>query len=382
MISLFLLVVCILIFRRSWTQRMNYSPAARLLKLFLHIDSPCLQFRLIFKVFLTMFECCLHVSSALVSCVGMLGNAVESLTEISGEFRALSAKQWEDKKTCLVCPFSLISSEFFFCFFLSKISVFPDFSLDQRSSQIPGFPDREGTLLHKPQTVNRVKQEYLILLILGHPRWRIRRHHTRNSCHRIQAFWAVMMNWRISRSLTIILGKSPRKQTGLGNCVQHRSWQDNPWAKAPPHCSAQSSVQVSSTHKKKPACDTLECRESQTWRTVFFSDLTFSFYSAVKNLLSGRWDCRSASKIHPLHEAKGTDMSRRSSPNAWHQPSFFFSSEWHTLREQLPHPNYTREIRKVRFVANFEYVPQVLIPICPYHQKEKAPKIILIICQN
>ena len=42
----------------------------------------------------------------------------------------------------------------------------------------------------------------------------------------------------------------------------------------------------------------------------------------------------------------------------------------------------TREIRKVRFVTNFEYVPQVLSPICPYHQKEKAPKIISIIYQN
>ena len=42
----------------------------------------------------------------------------------------------------------------------------------------------------------------------------------------------------------------------------------------------------------------------------------------------------------------------------------------------------TREIRKVRFVANFEYVPQVLTPICPHHQKEKAPKIISIIYQN
>ncbi len=42
----------------------------------------------------------------------------------------------------------------------------------------------------------------------------------------------------------------------------------------------------------------------------------------------------------------------------------------------------TREIHKVRFVTNFEYVPQVLTPICPYHQKEKAPKIISISCQN
>ncbi len=43
---------------------------------------------------------------------------------------------------------------------------------------------------------------------------------------------------------------------------------------------------------------------------------------------------------------------------------------------------HTREIRKVRFVANFEYVPQVLTPICPHHQNEKAPKIISIIYQN
>ncbi len=39
----------------------------------------------------------------------------------------------------------------------------------------------------------------------------------------------------------------------------------------------------------------------------------------------------------------------------------------------------TREIRKIRFVANFEYVPQVFTPIYPYHQKEKVPKIIFII---
>ncbi len=42
----------------------------------------------------------------------------------------------------------------------------------------------------------------------------------------------------------------------------------------------------------------------------------------------------------------------------------------------------TREIRKVRFVANFQYIPKVLTPIYPYHQNGKAPKIISIICQN
>ncbi len=31
----------------------------------------------------------------------------------------------------------------------------------------------------------------------------------------------------------------------------------------------------------------------------------------------------------------------------------------------------TREIRKVRFVANFECVPQVLTQICLHHQKKR-----------
>ncbi len=51
------------------------------------------------------------------------------------------------------------------------------------------------------------------------------------------------------------------------------------------------------------------------------------------------------------------------------------TGQWHVWYD-------TREIRKVQFFANFEYFPQVLTPIYPYPQKEKAPKIISIICQN
>ena len=68
-------------------------------------------------------------------------------------------------------------------------------------------------------------------------------------------------------------------------------------------------------------------------------------------------------------------MNMQLSPRQQRTPkSLLFTFGFRTLN--------TREIRKVRFVANFEYVPQVLTPICPYHQKEKAPKIISIIYQN
>ncbi len=52
------------------------------------------------------------------------------------------------------------------------------------------------------------------------------------------------------------------------------------------------------------------------------------------------------------------------------------------IQETVTATEETRDISKVRFVTNFEYVPQALTPICPYHQKENAPKIISIICEN